>query len=78
MLKRINLELARMLANLCNASSHRSNLIILTHYDEEKKRAHDSQIVRVKEHLKLSHGGPSQRQASGTYKRTKALRQSRH
>ena len=28
--------------------------------------AHDSQIVRAKENLKLSYGGPSQGQASGT------------
>ena len=27
---------------------------LLTHYDETKKRAHDSQIVRVNENLKLS------------------------
>ena len=37
--------------------------------------AHDSQIVRAKENLKLSYGGPSQRQASGTNQRIKALRQ---
>ena len=34
----------------------------IKHYYETKKRAHDSQIVRVKENLKLSYGGPSQRQ----------------
>ena len=34
-----------------------------------KKMAHDSQIVRAKENLKLSHSGPSQRQASGTNQR---------
>ena len=28
----------------------------LTHYDETKKRAHDSQIVRAKGNLKLSQG----------------------
>ena len=50
----------------------------LTHYVETKKRAHDSQIVRAKENLKLSHGGSSYRLASGTNKRIKALRQSRH
>ena len=33
----------------------------LTHYDETKKRAHGSQIVRAKENLKLSHGGFSYR-----------------
>ena len=43
----------------------------ITHYDETKKMAHDSQIVRAKENLKLSHGGPSQRQASGTNQRIK-------
>ena len=36
----------------------RNNLIKLTHYGGTKKRAHDSQIVRAKENLKLSHGGP--------------------
>ena len=36
-------------------------LIKLTHYDETKKRAHDSQIVRAKENLKVSHGGSSYR-----------------
>ena len=36
---------------------------------------HDSQIVRAKENFKLSHGGPSQRQASGFNQRIKALRQ---
>ena len=30
-------------------------------HDETKKRAHDSQVVRAKEHLKLSHGGSSYR-----------------
>ena len=28
--------------------------------------AHDSQIARAKENLKLSYGGPSQEQTSGT------------
>ena len=40
--------------------------------------AHDSQIVRAKENLKLSYGGLSQRQESGTNQRIKALRQGRH
>ena len=40
--------------------------------------AHDSQIVRAKENLKLSQGGPSYNQASGTNQPIKALRQSRH
>ena len=33
-----------------------NTLIKLTLRDETKKRAHDSQIVRAKENLKLSHG----------------------
>ena len=32
----------------CNVSSQRNNQIQLTHYDETKKRAHGSQIVRAK------------------------------
>ena len=28
-----------------------------THYNETKERAHNSQIVRAEENLKLSHGG---------------------
>ena len=40
--------------------------------------AHDSQIVRAKENIKLSYGGPGYRQASGTNQRIKALRQSRY
>ena len=35
------------------------------HYDETDKMAHDSQIVRAKENLKLSHGGPSYSQPTG-------------
>ena len=38
----------------------------INHHDETKKRAHDSQIVRAKENLKLSHGGSSYIKASGT------------
>ena len=53
-------------------------LIALTLHDETKKRAHDSQIVRAKENLKLSHGESSYRYASGTNPSIKALRQSRH
>ena len=34
------------------------------HYDETEKRAHESQMVRAKENLKLSHGGSSHSQAS--------------
>ena len=34
---------------------HGNTLIKFTLHDETKKRAHDSQIVRAKENLKLSH-----------------------
>ena len=34
-----------------------NTLIKLLNHDETKKRALDSQIVRAKENLKLSHGG---------------------
>ena len=44
-----------------------------THYDKTKKRAHYPQIVRAKENIKLSYGGPSQGQASGTNQQIKAL-----
>ena len=40
--------------------------------------AHDPDIVRAKENLKLTCGGHSQRQASGTKQWIKALRQGRH
>ena len=52
----------------------RETIKSLTHYDDSKKRAHDSQIVRAKENLKLSYGGPSQRHALGNNQRIKALR----
>ena len=55
-----------------------NTLIKLIHLDETKKTAHDLQIVRAKENLKLSHGGPSYRKASGTNPLIKALRQSHH
>ena len=55
------------------APSERNNLIQLTHHDETKKGAHDQQIVRAKEELKLGSGGPRQGQASGTNQRIKAL-----
>ena len=42
------------------------------------KQAHNSEIVRAKENLKLNHGGSSQRQASGTNQPIKALHQGRH
>ena len=38
-----------------------NTLIKLTLHDETEKRAHDSQLVRAKENLKLSHGGSSYR-----------------
>ena len=44
-------------------------LIKLTRYDETKNVVRDSQIVRDNENLKLSYGGPSQGQASGTNQR---------
>ena len=40
--------------------------------------AYNYQIVRAEKNLKLSYGGPSQRQALGTNQRIKALRQGRH
>ena len=40
--------------------------------------AHDSQIVRANENLKLSHGRSSYSQQSGTNPPIKALRLSRH
>ena len=52
-----------MLSKVSNAYSQRNNLTKLTHYDGTKKRAYDSQIVRPKENLKLSHGGRSQVQS---------------
>ena len=42
------------LQKLLLASSQRRIFIESTHYDETKKIAHDSQIVRNKENLKLS------------------------
>ena len=57
---------------------HRETILIkLSHHDETKKRAHDSQIVRAKK-LKLSHGGPYYSQASDTRPTIKALHQSHH
>ena len=52
--------------------------IELTHYNDTKKRAQDSQIAQANEKLKLSHGRPSQRQDSGTNQRIKALRRGHH
>ena len=52
---------------------------MMCYYDyDDKEKVHDSQIVRAKENLKLSNDGPSQRQASGTNQRVKALRQGHH
>ena len=48
------------------------------YYDETEKMAQDSQIVRAKENLKLSHDGPSYSQASGTNPPIKTLRQIRY
>ena len=40
-----------------------------------QRRAHDAQIIRAKENLKLSYGGSSQRQALNTNQLIQALRQ---
>ena len=40
---------------------------------QQRKMAHDSQLVRRKEYLKLSYGGPSQSQASDTNQQIKAF-----
>ena len=50
-----------------------SNQIKLIGYDDTKKRAHDAQINMAKVNLKLSYYEPSQRLASGTNQRIKAL-----
>ena len=47
LLRHKNLKLAWRLPNSYNVSSQRNNLIKLTPYDESKKMAHDSQIVRL-------------------------------
>ena len=48
--------------HLTNAMYHHGETLIkLTYHYETKKRAHDPQIVRAKENLKLSHGGSSYR-----------------
>ena len=41
----------------CIIIEKHSILIKSTYHDETKKRAQDSQIVKAKENLKLSHGG---------------------
>ena len=73
-----NGKLLWIIPNYCNVSLHRNNIIKLTYNDETGKQAHDSQIVRAKENLKLSHYGPSYSQTSGTNPRNKALHQSHH
>ena len=60
-----------------HVSSQRNNQIKLTYYNDTKIMVHDSQIVRIKENLKISYGGPSQRKASDTNQRIKVLRQGR-
>ena len=40
---------------LYNVSSQRNNIMNLTHCDETKEMAYDSQIFRAKENLKLSY-----------------------
>ena len=62
----------------CNASSHYNNPIELKHNDNTNNRARKSQIVWAKKNIKLSHGGHSQRHASGTNQPIKALRQDLH
>ena len=57
----VEVQLAWKPINYCNVLSWRNTLIKLTHYDETKKRAHDSLKVRAKKNLKLSHGGSSYR-----------------
>ena len=51
-------NVAWRLPNFCNVASQRNNLKQIKHYDDTKKRAHDSHIVRAKK-MKVSHGGPS-------------------
>ena len=38
---------------------HRHREIKLMHYDDTEKSAHNSQIVRAEENVKLSHSGPA-------------------
>ena len=63
---------------LTNAMYHDKEIIKVTHYDGTKKMAQNSQIVRAKENIKLSYGGPSKRQTSGTNQRIKALLKGLH
>ena len=78
LLKHKNVQLAWRVPYLCNVSSQRKYQIKLTHYNVAKKIAHYSQIVRAKENLKWTYGGPSKRQTSGANLRIKALRQGGH
>ena len=57
------------------ATALRNNQI--NNYDDTLKE-NGLMTHRAKENIKLSYGGPSQRQASGTNQQIKALRQGRH
>ena len=50
-----------------------NNLIKLIHYGEAKKTAHNSQIVKAKEKLQLSHGGHAKVKHQTQKKTMKAL-----
>ena len=52
------------IAFLCNASLQIKILIKFTQNDEIKERDHESQKVRTKDKLKLSHVGPSKGKVS--------------
>ena len=56
-------------------SHHRRQFNLINALWWNRKMAHNSQIVKAKENLKLSDGGPSYSQASGTNRPIKALRQ---
>ena len=65
--------------SVTNAMYHHEEILKLTHPGEQRKGLMtQSQIVRAKENLKLSHCGSSYRLASDTYPLIKALRQSSH
>ena len=51
--------------------------IKLTHYDETKKKIHDSQRVRVRK-PQVEQQWAQSKHASGTYRKIKVLRQGRH
>ena len=67
--------LAWRLPHCRNVLSQRNNLIKLVHNGETKKRAHDSQIVRDNETLKLSHDGPNKDKQQSPDTRAKAIQQ---